>query len=101
MRVFGIFNRQQVVRMMPFILFITVLLLFYIGNSYYAERTIRKINQVKKELKDKRAEYISTSSELMFRTKQSEVARAISSMDIRESTEPQKKITKTEAAKTK
>jgi ABC-type transport system involved in cytochrome bd biosynthesis fused ATPase/permease subunit len=93
MHVFGIFNRNQVVKMMPYILFVTVLILFYIGNSYYAERTIREINTVKNELKEKRAEFISTSSELMFRTKQSEVAKAIAPMDIRESTEPQKKIT--------
>lgn len=93
MHVFGIFNRNQVVQMMPFILFLTVLILFYIGNSYYAERTIREINSVKNDLKEKRAEFISTSSELMFRTKQSEVARAIAPMEIRESTEPQKKIT--------
>ena len=93
MHVFGIFNRNQVVRMMPFILFLTVLILFYIGNSYYAERTIREINKVKNDLKEKRAEFISTSSELMFRTKQSEVAKAIAPMEIKESTEPQKKIT--------
>jgi len=93
MHVFGIFNRNQVVRMMPFILFLTVLILFYIGNSYYAERTIREINTVKNDLKEKRAEFISTSSDLMFRTKQSEVAKAIAPMEIKEAIEPQKKIT--------
>ena len=92
MHVFGIFNRNQVVRMMPYILFLTVLILFYIGNSYYAEKTIREINKVKNDLKEKRAEFISTSSELMFRTKQSEVAKAIAPQEIKESVEPQKKI---------
>ncbi len=93
MHVFGIFNRNQVVKMMPFILFITVLILFYIGNSYYAERTIREINSVKNEMKEKRAEFISTSSELSFKTKQSEVAKTIAPNNIREAVEPQKKIT--------
>jgi hypothetical protein len=101
MHVFGIFNRNQVVKMMPFILFLTVLILFYIGNSYYAERTIREINTVKNDLKEKRAEFISTSSELMFRTKQSEVAKAIQPMSIKESVEPQKKITIAAAAEKK
>ena len=99
MHVFGIFNRNQVVKMMPYILFLTVLILFYIGNSYYAEKTIREINKVKNELKEKRAEFISTSSELMFRTKQSEVAKAIAPLGIKESTEPQKKITVAAATK--
>ena len=53
LQVFGIFNRNQVVKLMPFILFLTVLILFYIANSYYAERLIREINRVKSELKEK------------------------------------------------
>ena len=92
LQVFGIFNRHQVVKLMPFILFLTVLTLFYIANSYYAERLIRNINKVKSDLKERKAEFISTSSELMFRTKQSEVAKAIAPMDLKESVEPQKKI---------
>src|SRR6059036_3681119 len=81
LRVFGIFNRNQVVKMMPFILFLTVLILFYIANSYYAERLVRRMNSVKNDLKERRAEFISTSSELMFRTKQSEVAKTIAPID--------------------
>jgi hypothetical protein len=92
MAVFGIFERAQIVNLMPFILFLTFLIIIYIGNSYYAERTIRQIEKAKVELKDKRAEFISTSSELMFRTKQSEVAKAIGPDGIKESVEPNKKI---------
>ena len=90
--VFGVFERAQIVHLMPFILFLTGLIIIYIGNSYYAERTIRQIDKTKVELKEKRAEFISTSSELMFRTKQSEVAKAIAPLEIKESVEPQKKI---------
>ena len=92
MNVFGIFEKQQIVSLMPFILFLTFLTIIYIGNSYYAERTVRKIEKAKVELKERRAEFISTSSELMFRTKQSEVAKAIAPQEIKESVEPQKKI---------
>ena|SRR3569832_1074965 len=92
MHVFGIFERAQIVNMMPFILFLTFLCIIYIGNSYYAERTIRQIDKAKVNLKEKRAEFISTSSELMFRTKQSEVAKAIAPDGIKESVEPNKKI---------
>src|SRR3982751_3825952 len=92
MQVFGIFNRTQVVNLMPFILFITVIILFYIANSYYAERLVRQINKVKTDLKERHAEFISTSSELMFRTKQSEVAKTIAPMELKESVQPQKKV---------
>jgi hypothetical protein len=92
LNVFGVFDRHQVVKLMPFILFVTVLILFYIANSYYAERLIRDINKTKNDLKERRAEFISTSSELMFRTKQSEVTKTIAPMDLKESVEPQKKV---------
>jgi len=88
MHLFGVFNRNQIVHAMPFILFMTLLIIVYIGNSYYAERVIREIDKTKNELKEKRAEYISTKSELMFRSKQSEVAARLASSGITESTEP-------------
>jgi len=92
MGVFGVLDRNQVVHAMPFILFVTVLIMFYIGNSYYAESTIRKIDKVKIDLKEKRAEFISTKSEVMFRSKPSEVAKAVEPMQIREPLEPPKRI---------
>ncbi len=92
MGVFGIFDRNQVVHAMPFILFVTVLIMFYIGNSYYAESTIRKIDKIKIELKERRAEFISTRSDVMFRSKPSEVAKAVEYMQIKESLEPPKRI---------
>jgi hypothetical protein len=92
MDVFGVLDRNKVVHAMPFILFVTVLIIFYIGNSYYAESTIRKIDKLKTELRDKRAEFISTKSDVMFRSKPSEVARAVEPMQIREPLEPPKRI---------
>lgn len=92
MGILGVLDRNQVVHAMPFILFITALIIFYIGNSYYAESTIRKIDKIKTELNDKRAEFISTKSELMFRSKPSEVAKEVEKMQIKEPLEPPKRI---------
>lgn len=92
MGILGVLDRNQVVHAMPFILFITALIIFYIGNSYYAESTIRKIDKIKTELNDKRAEFISTKSELMFRSKPSEVAKEVGKMQIKEPLEPPKRI---------
>lgn len=92
MNMYGIFSRNQVVHSMPFILFVTVLIIAYIGNSYYAERMIREIDKTKTDLKDKRAEYISIMSRMMYQSNQSEVARALQSSEVKESTEPPGKI---------
>jgi hypothetical protein len=95
--VFGIFDRNQIVHLMPFILFVSFLLVGYISNSYYAERVIRDIDRTKAELKEKRAEYISTLSHLMYQSNQSEVAKSLAPFEIKESTVPPEKIFITEA----
>lgn len=98
LNVFGIFTKDQVVKMMPFILFLSLLILFYIANSYYAERTVRHIDKIKKEIKENRAEFISVKSEMMFRSKQSEVAKAVAPLSLKEATVPPRKILVTETA---
>ncbi len=85
---FGVFDRNQIVRAMPFILFITVIIIGYIANSYYAERIVRDINKTKMELKEKKAEHISIQSALISDSKQSSVAKSVETMEIKESTEP-------------
>jgi len=97
--VFGIFDRNQIVQLMPFILFVSLLIVGYIANSYYAERMIREIDKTKVELKERRAEYISTMSRLMYQSNQSEVAKVLSPYEIKESTQPPSKIFITENKK--
>lgn len=92
MSIFGIFDRNEIVKAMPFILFVSVLTMGYIANSYYAERVIRDIDRTKNELKERHAEYISTMSRLMYQSKQSEVANQLSAYGIKETTQPPQKI---------
>src|SRR5688572_10326236 len=63
---------DKVSSIIPYILFLTVIALVYIANSYYSEKTVRDIDTISKELKTLRSEYISGISELMFYSKQSE-----------------------------
>ncbi len=86
--IFGVFDRNQIVRAMPFILFITVMIIGYIANSYYAEKIVRDINNTKRELKEKKAEHISVQSALINDSRQSTVAKSVEPMKIKESIEP-------------
>lgn len=90
--IFGYFDQQSVVKMMPYIFFLTFLALIYIGNTYYAERTVRDIDRTERELKELRSEFITGKSELMYRSKLSEVAVAINPRELRESTVAPRKI---------
>ncbi|MDX5347689.1 MAG: hypothetical protein LPJ89_01860 [Hymenobacteraceae bacterium] len=76
------------VQYLPYVLFVMLLAILYIGNTHYAERTIRKIDKTKVETEDLRADYTTLKSDYMEASKQSEVARNISETGIVESSSP-------------
>ncbi len=88
----SIFTHKRVIQALPLILFITALFIIYIWNSYMADKKIREISKIKKELKEYRSEHITTRAEVMFSTKQSEIARRLDSTGIKESVVPPQKI---------
>lgn len=92
MNVFSLVDKGVLLRIMPFIFFLTVLGLFYIGNSYTSERTIREIDKTSKEIKELRSEYISVKSDLMFVCRQSQVSKSVEAYGIKHLTTPPKKI---------
>ncbi len=80
------------VQYLPKILFVLFLGLTYISNSHYAEKTVRKINTLQNDVEDLRADYTTLKSDLMFASKQSEVARKVKSIGLKESLTPPNKI---------
>ena len=84
--------RENVIQLLPFLFFIFGIGLFYISIRYYSEKNVFKMNAISNELKELRSEYISTKSELMFKSKQSEVAKAVAETGLKESVVPPKKI---------
>jgi hypothetical protein len=92
MRLESFFEEGFPVQYLPKILFVMALGLIYIGNTHYAEKTVRKINQIQAEVEDLRADYTTLKSDLMFASKQSEVARKVKEFGLRESLSPPYKI---------
>jgi hypothetical protein len=80
------------VKYLPKILFIMFLGLLYISNTHHAEKTVRKINAIHTEVEDLRADYTTLKSDLMFASKQSEVARKVKAFGLQESLRPPFKI---------
>ena len=83
---------KKTLKHMPFILFMCGIAIFYIAYNYYADDNLRKESRLQKEIKERRSEYISTTSDLMFASKQSEVAKAAESIGLKEPIEPPTKI---------
>lgn len=85
-------TRKGAIKLLPLILFITLLGIIYIGNNYSAIKSFREISNIKRELKELRFEHITTKSEFMYSSKQSGVARRLDSLGIKESTVPPQKF---------
>ncbi len=77
-------NYQSVVKQIPFFLFLTLLAVIYIYNGHLADKTIRNINRTAKEVKELQHEFKTVKSEVMFRSKQSELVKAVSPMGLKE-----------------
>jgi len=77
-------NYRSVVKQMPLFLFLAVLAVLYIYNGHYADKTIRNINKTAKEVKELQYEYKTVKSEVMFRSKQSELVKAVEPLGLKE-----------------
>jgi hypothetical protein len=90
----SILVRETIARQLPFILFLTVLAVLYIGNRYHAERMVRNISELEQEVKNLRAEQITTAAELMNISKPSVVSAIVESknLGLKQSVEPPKKL---------
>lgn len=89
-----VLTRKVVVKQLPFIIFLSFIGIIYIGNRFHAEKVVRDITRIQTEVKNLRAEEITTASELMKLSKQSEVVRLVkeNNLGLVESTEPPAKI---------
>ena len=77
-------NYQSIVRQVPFFLFLAMLAVVYIFNGHYADKTLRKINGLTKDVKELKYEYVSVKSEVMFRSKPSELIKAVEPLGLKE-----------------
>lgn len=79
-------------RYLPKVVFVVVLGVFYVWNTHYAERSIRKIDKLETEVEDLRADVTTMEAEVMYGSKQSEVAKKVKALGLVESKEPPYKI---------
>ena len=76
------------IRSSSFFLFLAALAVVYIYNGHYADNISRDITRTDKEVKELQYEYKTLKSEVMFRSKQSELARAVAPFGLKELTRP-------------
>ena len=85
-------SSESALQMLPFLFFLTVLGMLYIANKHYAEKNIRQIEKINKELKELKWEHLTAKSILMSKSKQSEVAKITKLFGLNEAVAPPTKI---------
>ena len=88
----GVISKETATEMLPFIIFIAFLGMIYIGNRHFAENTIREIDKLSREVKELSWDYKTLKADLMLKSTQTEVAKEVDTMGLREPVEPPKKL---------
>lgn len=77
-------NYHSIVKQIPFFLFLALLAVIYIYNGHFADKMIRSINITGKEVKELQYEYKTVKSEVMFRSQESELVKAVEPLGLKE-----------------
>src|SRR3954468_20635135 len=67
---------RWILKNIRFFLFLAVLAVVYIANGHMSDNRIRKINETARKLKDLQYEYKTLKSEMMFKSRESEMVKA-------------------------
>jgi cell division protein FtsL len=79
-----LFNYRFIVKNIPFFLFLSALAVIYIYNGHYADKLTRKIGTSEKNIKELQYEYKTLQSEVIFRSKASELVKAVAPLGLKE-----------------
>jgi len=81
-------NYKFIVKNLPFLLFLGVLAMAYIYYGHYADKLIRKIAETEKNIRELEYEYKTVKSEVIFRSKASELIKAVEPIGLKELKQP-------------
>ncbi len=79
----GFMYNKWIVQNIPFYFFVAALAIVYIANGHYADKTIRKINTTERNLKEMEYEFKTVKRDVIFRSKESELAKAVEPLGLK------------------
>lgn len=94
----NVLTRKAVLKQSRFILLLVLIAFLSIANRNHAEKTVIHLNRLQSDVKELRARSISTSSQLVKISRQSEVMRLVTryELGLEENLEPPKKLIQNE-----
>ena len=83
---------RWITKNITFFLFLALLAVVYIANGHMADKTLRDINATSKELTELQYEYKTLKSEMMFKSRETELVKAATPLGLKQSIEPPMRI---------
>ena len=88
----GFVTAEEATRALPFVIYVAFLCMMYIANRHLAEKNIRDIDKISKEVKELGWDYKVTKADLAYKSTLTEVAKRVDTLGVRESIQPAQKI---------
>jgi len=87
------FTADAATRALPFLLFIALLGMIYIANRNFAERNIRDIDKVGKQVNELSWQYKSVKARLAFKSTLTEVIKKVDTLGLKQPVTPPQVLT--------
>ncbi len=88
----GSIGASLILKNLPYVLFLSFLTIIYIANAHYAEKQVRQIQSLQQEVKELKRQYNSLKSEIMFKSRLSEVGEDVGSLGLKKTSGRVKRI---------
>lgn len=82
----GSMSAELIFRHFPFVLFLGFIALTYIANAHFAERKVRQIQVLHKEIRDLKREYNSLRSEITKESRLTELGKDLAPKGLKRTT---------------
>jgi len=89
----GFITSDEAVKALPFVLYLSLLGMIYIGNRHLAEKNIRDIDKINREVKELSWAYKVTKADLAYKSTLTEVEKRVDTLGLKQSVQPPQKIT--------
>ena len=87
------FTSEAATRALPFLLFIALLGMIYIANRNFAEKNIRDIDKIGKEVNELSWQYKSAKARLAFKSTLTEVIKKVDTLGLKQPVTPPQVLT--------
>ena len=67
---------------LPFLYFLCALGVIYIGNVHFAERNVRRVQNLQNELREERWRFMTIKSDLMYQSTPTMIERSVAEQDL-------------------